>query len=90
MTSNNLKLVLYFVMLGVILAGGFALLFDTNAGNDEAAWGMLGLIVGLLTREGAAILSSQNVATIAASQPVVTVDAGPPATATVTPSDEKP
>jgi hypothetical protein len=85
MNSNNLKLVLYFAMLGVVTLGGFGLLFDGNDLNNDAAYGMLGLIVGLLTREGAAILSASQVAAIAAAAPTVTTSAGPPATTTVTP-----
>lgn len=63
--SNNLRLVLYFGLLFVVLVGGLAMLFDGTERNDNGAWGMLGLIVGLLVKEGSSILSASNVATIA-------------------------
>ncbi len=65
MGRDTLTIVLYFTLLALITVGGFGLLFDTSALNDDAAWGMLGLIVGLLVKEGSSILTGRQAVEIA-------------------------
>lgn len=75
MTANIqlVKVLGYFLLLGAVVAGGFGLLFDSSSLNDNAAWGMLGLVVGLLVKEGSSIFSGST-----------TVVAQPPSNVTVT------
>lgn len=65
MNIQLVKVLGYFLLLGTVVAGGFGLLFDSNALNDNAAWGMLGLVVGLLVKEGSNIFNTSGTTIVA-------------------------
>lgn len=75
MNQNTIKLLLYFGLLTLITAASFALVLDANPANDDLGIGTIGLVVGLLIREGSSILSASTVSSIASSmQPTTTVN----------------